>query len=93
MVAMKYKVNPAIAFRGTNVLASPTSWQYQPGEDAWRPDVKCPEHGFWLPIRLGRTEPERFLAQARGRALINTEAEAQVAQHCARVAAAGQGAR
>lgn len=93
IVAMKYSVNPAVAFRNTNIVESPTSWQYRADEDAWRPNQKCPEHGFWLPIRLLRHEPEKFLAQARGRGLINSEAEAVVAQHCAKVAAAGQGMR
>lgn len=83
LVAMKYGVNPAIAFRATpGLLMEPTRWEYRPHEDAWRPEAKCVSCGFNIPLRIARRECERHLATARGRNFINPQVEAQVSQIC-----------
>lgn len=94
LVAMKYGVNPMIAFHNVRgILAEPTRWEYRPDEDSWRPDLKCTICGFFFPIRIARHECERHLAMARGRNFINPQGEARVSQICAAAANGGQAVR
>jgi hypothetical protein len=94
LVAMKYGVNPAIAFRGTRFVKQPMSWMYLPHENAWRPHhLECVKCGFKLPIRIERGECERHLSDARSRGFINPAGEKDVSQRCMEMARAGQSVR
>ncbi len=94
LVALKYGVNPVIAFRGRpNMLQSPTRWEFRPAEQAWRPEIKCRNCGFHVPLRVAPDEPERHLAVARRREFINQQGEHAVAQICAQAAAGGAAVR
>lgn len=94
LVAMKFGVNPAIAFQGTNFVRTPSSWMYLPHEDSWCPNqMKCRNCGFRFPVRVERMECERHLAAARSRGYIRPQGEKLVSQRCAQVAQAGQSVR
>jgi len=94
VVALKYGVNPEIALRGhSSGVNDVARWEFLPHEQSWRPHLKCGGCQFWFPIRVSPDEPERFLASARRRGMINPEGEAGIAQICARAAQAGQAVR
>jgi len=94
LVSMKYGVNPAIAFRGTQFVREPTSWMYLPHENAWCPNqLKCRNCGFKFPLRIERGECERHLSEARSRGYINPAGEQQVSARCAQMAQQGQAVR
>ncbi len=94
MVAIKYGVNPAIAFRGRpGMVQNATRWEFKPGEGAWRPDLRCSHCQFHFPVRVFPSEPERFLAAGRRAGFINPQGEHLVANICAQMAAQGQAVR
>jgi hypothetical protein len=94
MVALKYGVNPAIAFRGhSGMIQNPTRWEFRPDEQAWRPDMQCRHCQFHIPLRVSPAEPERFLAAGRRSSYINPQGEQQVAQIAAAAARQGQAVR
>lgn len=94
MVALKYGVNPAVAFRGhPGMLKTPTRWEFRPDEQAWRPDLECRHCGFYIPLRISPAEPERFLAAGRRAGFINPPGEHQVSQIAAMAAKQGQAVR
>lgn len=98
LVAIKYGVNPAIAFQNVRGVlhGEPTSWRFDPAQNGWTCNEalkcnSCYRHG--VDILIEPHEPERLLAGARRRGYINQQAEQQVSQLCARFAQAGQGTR
>lgn len=98
MVALKYGVNPTVAFRQLpNLLKEPTDWAFQKnenGEAGWRPDVKCTSCPAKLDLLIEPHEPERYLAAARRAGFINPQGEQQISQICSQIAAqAGNGGR
>lgn len=94
MVALKYGVNPAIAFRqAPQLLSETTRWEYLPYEGGWNPKAKCSDCNASLDIVVESHEPERFLSAARRRGYINQAGEHQVSQICAQAAAAGHSVR
>lgn len=94
MVAIKYGVNPAIAFRGhPGILSNPTRWEFRPDEQLWRPDIRCSHCQFHIPLRLSPGEPERYLRDGRRAGYINQAGEQQVSQIAARAASQGQAVR
>lgn len=95
LVAMKYGVNPVIAFRGrSGIISNLTRWEFLPAEQAWRPEMKCRNCGFNVPIRISADgEPERHLAVARRRGFINPPGEHMVAQIAAQAAQGGKAVR
>ena len=93
MIALKYGVNPEIAFRGIpGVLDEPTRWEFLPAEQSWRPDRRCPGC-FWFPIRIDPQEPERYLQMARRRGYINPAVEQKLSAIAAKAAQNGQAVR
>lgn len=94
LVALKYGVNPVIAFRmAPGILRDPTPWEYLPHEGAWRPQMRCRHCNFHFPVRIDPSEPERLLARGRRAGLINRAGEAQISQIAARMSQAGQHVR
>ncbi len=101
MVALKYGVNPAIAFRAhPAILSNPTRWEWlgvakgdRSPEQAWRPEIRCRHCDFHFPLRVSSAEPERFLAAARRAGFINQAGEQQVSQIAAQYAKQGQAVR
>lgn len=83
LVAMKYGHNPADVFaRYPQVVQTPMSWIFNPGEQAWAPEAKCPHCGFNFCIRMSPGEPESYLKQGRRANWINQVGERQVSQIC-----------
>jgi hypothetical protein len=94
VVALKYGVNPAIAFRQfPNMVRSATRWEFRPDENGWLPDISCKVCSRKVEVIVEPHEPERFLQGARRRGFINTAGEAQVSQLCAKMAQGGAGVR
>lgn len=94
VVALKYGVNPVIAFRAhPGVVKFPTRWEFLPHEHSWRPEMKCRHCQFWIPLRISPDEPERFLKVGRRNGLIHPAGEKQVSQVAAAAAAQGQAVR
>lgn len=89
IVALKYGVNPAVAFRAHPALESTTRWEYLPHAGGWNPKTKCSECRAGLDIVVEPHEPERFLQAARRKGFINAAGERQVSQICAAAAQAG----
>ncbi|MCP4242344.1 MAG: hypothetical protein GY772_17455 [bacterium] len=87
VVALKYGVNPVVAFRQHRVLSDPTPWEFLPHEHAWRPALKCSRCSFNLPVRIEPHEPEKHLAAARRAGFINRTGEDQVSRIAASVSA------
>jgi hypothetical protein len=94
MVALKYGVNPVIAFRGNpGLLREPTPWEFLPHEAAWRPRLRCRQCNFHFPVRIEPHEPERLLAAGRRQGFILPRGEAEVSRIALQAAEAGQAAR
>lgn len=95
MVALKYGVNPMIAFRGRgDILKHPTRWEYNPADNGWVPDAACPNcQAKQRDLCIEPHEPELLLAAARRRGYINKTGEAVVSQVCAQAAEAGRAVR
>ena len=95
MVALKYGVNPVIAFRAhPKVLKELTRWEFSPGDNGWKPDVKCMAcNATHKDLIIEPHEPELHLQGARRRGYINGQGEHTVSQICAQYAQAGQGVR
>jgi len=93
LVALKYGVDPAIAFRGhPRIIPNPTSWRWRPEDQAWSPNIKCSGHScYWIPLRIDFSEPEKYLKVARREGYINQRGEQLVSQIAAKAAGvAGQ---
>ncbi len=84
MVALKYGVNPAFAFRGNPGIMSsePTKWEFLPHEQSWRPDMRCPRCDFHICLRVLPDEPEKFLSAGRRKGIIIPQGEQKVAAIC-----------
>ena len=101
MVALKYGVNPLIAYRShPDVLKSPTRWEFSPGRSVneptgWRPDIKCGQcnANASKDLCIEQHEPELLLKSARARGYIKPQGEQWHSQVCAQAAQAGQGVR
>lgn len=98
LVALKYGVNPVIAFQGQpKMLKEPTRWEFAPGASindptGWRPDIKCSQcnANAGKDLCIEQHEPELLLKGARQRGYIDEGAEAQISNHCASVAKGAQ---
>lgn len=94
MVALKYGVNPVVAFRDHRIIKDPTPWEFLPHEHAWRPAMKCSRCGFNLPVRIEPHEPEKYLAAGRRAGYINRQGEDEISKIAATVSASqGQQAK
>jgi hypothetical protein len=96
VVALKYGVNPVIAFRNhPSMLKEPTRWEFSPSQNGWNPDITCRacNANCKKDVLIEPHEPELMLAGARRRGFINAGGEHQVSAICAKVAQAGQGVR
>lgn len=94
IVALKYGVNPVIAFRGhPNVLTNPTRWEFLPHQNGWKPEIRCQGCGSQADVIIEPHEPENYLKGARRRGYINAAGEQQVSAICTQVAQHGQGVR
>jgi hypothetical protein len=101
VVALKYGVNPVIAFRAhPSILQEPTRWEFSPGATVndptgWRPDIKCCQCNANAnkDFCIEQHEPELLLQGARRRGYINPAGEQQISQICAQAAQGGQGVR
>jgi hypothetical protein len=83
LVALKFGVNPAMAFRAhPGALSSDTFWEFAPHERKWRPKIKCSKCGAPSSVRLAPEEPEGHLSRARSGGIIIPEAEQQISQVC-----------
>ena len=81
LIALKYGVNPAIAFQGqTKVLSSPINWRFVAKENAWRPDMTCDGCDFHLFVRIAPGEPAKHIEAARQRGFLNPAVEQQLSQ-------------
>ena len=88
LVAMKYWVNPAIAFRGTTGLVSELcGWVFMKDEKAWRPHMRCNQaDNFWFAIRLKQHEIQSALNQGKQNGSLDPQQENRIGQHCAAIA-------
>lgn len=94
IVAIKYGVNPVVAFHGRQgILQNPTRWEFLPEKNGWKPEARCGSCHAFIDALIEPHEPEKFLQSARRRGFINPEGESQVSQICAQAAQAGQSAR
>lgn len=84
LVAMKYGVNPALAFQG---IPGIDSWQFVQQEQAWRPQLQCHECQFHIPLRVQPNECERHLQVARRRGFLNPETEQKLSNRASQIAA------
>lgn len=100
MIAIKYGVNPVMAYQQyPQALQEPVRWEWMQNhpdprkrEFAWRPDLKCRHCQYWYPLRVERTEPEKYLAAGRAAGFVNQQLEGQLSQICAAVAQQGKAA-
>ena len=94
IVALKYGVNPAVAFRFKKVMATePTSFEFLPHQNGWLPKTHCHACNKPVEIVVEPHEPENYLKGARRRGFINAQGEHQISQLCAQVAQGGQSVR
>ena len=93
VIALKYGVDPALAFRGRqDIVGAPMSFAYKREEHAWMPNAKCDRCQFYYGIRVYPNEPEGWLQSGRQAALVPQAAEAQLSAFVAQVAQAIRGA-
>ncbi|MDD5007591.1 MAG: hypothetical protein PHC68_04200 [Syntrophorhabdaceae bacterium] len=94
LIALRYGVNPAVAFRGqTRILATPINWRFVSEENAWKPDMTCDGCAFHLFVRIAPSEPQKYLEAARQKGLLAPQYEqqlSQIASQAAQLARAGR---
>lgn len=104
-VAIKYGVQPHVAFQGTPWLQNPLAWNLAPGM-GWYPIFQCPRCGgqprpefptdHTSKIYFSRKESEAFLESARANGWLPQQLEQQMSERAHAVAGqlqAQQGAR
>jgi len=94
LVALKYGVNPAVAFRGrSDILETPINWRFVAKENSWRPDMTCDGCDFHLFVRIAPSEPGKYIESARQRGFLRPEKEqlySALASQAAQMARAGR---
>jgi hypothetical protein len=94
LVALKYGVNPAVAFQGqTKILAQPVNWRFIAKENSWRPDMTCDGCDFHLFVRIAPGEPAKQIEAARQRGFLNPQVEQQLSQIASQSAQRARAAR
>ena len=96
LVALKYGVNPLVAFRHhPNILQNPTRWEFSPADNGWKPDIRCGQchANASKDLCIEPHEPEKMLVAARRRDYINPIGEQEVSAICAKISQAGKNVR